>query len=477
MKLIKLLAAAVLTTAAVTASAQELPETLYLIGDATCAGWNNNYPEQMVKVSDTEFTYTGIFKKGEFKLPWVKGDGMWGSNTFMPLENGQKVTGTGLRNSESYLTHNGQPDQKWYVEDPGVYKLTFRIDITDTNFGTLDAEPAELPNSIFMLGAATERWYSDSPTVVPGADGKYTWTGPLNFYGEDKMVKFALSYGDWDKITFLVPTETNLNGNVLQVDPGTYSYQESAETEPGALKDWFWGIRECKSGEYEITVDTNAKTVSFRLLKSYAFDQNNTTELYMLGLAADSFDSEHPLPMTALGNGKFSWSGNLDFATADGDDNHANKQFKFVTPTGPWNKVYYLVPTGAEADGYIQEVTPGTYPVKMSTWTEGRSGVDAFFGVTSGTKGIYTVIVDVPNMSFDFIAGNSGVEEIEATAFKAVLSGSVLTIAGAEGEVAVYDIAGRKLLVAANGSNDASLLAAGIYVVSDGRNTVKLIKK
>ena len=60
------LAAAALIATAFTAAAQELPENLYLIGDATAAGWNCNAPVKMQKVNDYEFTYTGELTKGEF---------------------------------------------------------------------------------------------------------------------------------------------------------------------------------------------------------------------------------------------------------------------------------------------------------------------------------------------------------------------------------------------------------------------------
>lgn len=479
MKTTHTLAVAALIASAFAATAQELPENLYLIGDATAAGWNCNAPVKMDKVNDYEFSYTGEFTKGEFKLPWVVGGDMWGSNTFMPMEAGQKVTKVGLKNNESYLTHNGQPDQKWVVEDAGIYTLTFRIDKDDTNFGALDATyVSDLPKSIFMLGAATDCWDSNSAAPVYEKDGKYVWTGALNYYDEDKLVKFAATRGDWDKITFMVPDEVNYNENVLQVEAGkTYTYQESAETEPGALKDWFWGIKEGQSGEYEITVDTDARTVTFNLLKSFAFDKDNVTELYMLGLVAESFDSNHPLPMTSLGNGKFTWSGSIDYAATDGDEQHANKQFKFVTPKGDWNKVYYLVPTAAEADGFIQEVEPGAYPVKMTTWTEGKSGVDAFFGMKEGVKGDFTITVDVPDLSFTLTSGLSGIEAVKTAGFSVMVSGEVLTVDGVEGEVALYDVAGRKVLTTTAGTTDISGLADGVYVLAAAQGSVKIYKK
>lgn len=413
---LKFAAIAMIMLAAAPAAFAEttLPENLYIIGNATTAGWDSSNPVKMEKVNDYEFTFTGSLFVGELKLPWNTGDAMFGGDTYMTMNNGEKISKSGIANGEAYLTHNGQPDYKWNVVDAGKYKLTFTIDKTDTAFGTLEAEYlGELPEAIHMLGAATGQWDSNSGTYVFKEDGVFTWTGDLYYSSEDKLFKFSLEQGEWNKVTFLVPTETNYNGNVLQIEPGTYGYQESAETTSGALKDWFWGIKEGKSGRYRISVNTDDKTMTLELLKSYSFDKDNVTELYMLGLAAESFDSQHPLPMTSEGDGKFSWKGNLDFNTVDGDANHANKQFKFVTPVGEWNKVYYLVPEQAEADGYIEVVTPGEHAMKMSTWTGGNTGVDAFWGVTDGTSGQYNITVDVPNMKMTLAKENTtGVSEI-----------------------------------------------------------------
>lgn len=432
-----------------------LPENLYMIGNATTAAWDCNNPIKMEKVNDYEFTFSGNLLVGELKLPWTVGDGMWSGDTYMAMENGEQIGKTGIANGEAYLTHNGQPDNKWNVVDAGRYKLTFIIDKDDTAFGELKAEYlGELPKAIYMLGNASGQWDSNSGTPVFEENGVFTWTGDLNYSSDDKLFKFSLEKGDWNKVTFIVPTETNYNGNVMQIEPGTYGYQESAESEAGALKDWFWGLKEGKSGNYRISVDTDAKTMTLELVKSYSFDKDNTTELYMLGLASESFDSQHPLPMTSLGNGKFSWTGRLDFDTSDGDENHANKQFKFVTPTGEWNKVYYLVPDKASADGYIESVTPGKYAMKMSTWAGGKTGVDAFWGVAPGTSGIYDITVDVPNMTMVLEKKQStDVEEI---------------IVSHDAVEEIYDLSGRKI-------GNRQTAGHGVYIVRKGGSVRKVI--
>lgn len=113
----------------------------------------------------------------------------------------------------------------------------------------------------------------------------------------------------------------------------------------------------------------------------------------------------------------------------------------------------------------------------MTTWTDGKSGVDAFFGVKEGTKGEFTITVDVPNLTFELKSGKSGIEAIKTADFSAIISGDVLTVNGVEGEVALYDVAGRKVLSTVAGTTDVSALADGIYVVTTAKGSVKIYKK
>ena len=457
MKAIKnILAGLAIAVASTAGYAYDMPAHLYLVGDGTPAGWNSGSPLPMVKEEGNRFTWEGnLYSSGARELKFL-GQKDWGPVAIYAQENGTEITKDA---EQSFTVVYGGDDNKWKVGQNGYYRLTLTLDPTnpESEAGTLTVNYlGESKPEIYMLGMAVGCFDSNAAIPVYEKDGKYVWTGALNYYGDDKLVKFCMTRGAWDQVTFMVPDQVDYNENVLQIEAGkTYSYQESAETEPGALKDWFWGIKEGQSGEYEITVDTDAKTVSFKLLKSYAFDKDNVTELYMLGLVAESFDSNHPLPMTSQGNGKFRWSGEIDYATTDGDEQHANKQFKFVTPKGDWNKVYYLVPAEADADGFIQEVEPGSYPVKMTTWTDGKSGVDAFFGVKEGTKGEFTITVDVPNMKVKL-------EEDTDTGVEAI---AVET----DGAGVAYDLNGMKV--------NLQNAPAGVYIVRKGGTASKVIIK
>ena len=125
-----------------------------------------------------------------------------------------------------------------------------------------------------------------------------------------------------------------------------------------------------------------------------------------------------------------------------------------MTPTGEWNKVYYLVPDKAESDGYIESVTPGTHAMKMTTWTDGKTGVDAFWGLTSGTSGMYTVTVDVPNMTMTLAKdASTGVSEI-----------------GASDDVSeeIYDLNGHRIVNLENAGH-------GVYIIRKGDSVRKVI--
>ena len=326
---------------------------------------------------------------------------------------------------------------------------------------TLKAEYlGAMPQLIYALGNSTTRGDSNSGLFMSRrADGKYVWEGIMTYTDEDKCIKFTLDRGDWDKVTFLVPESVDHNGNVRIVTDGTYKAMRSAETEPGALKDWFWGIQKGKDGIYRFTVDPEALTVEVKRVKGLPgeFDPMTVTELYMNGLATGSFDSGNPgAKMTAKGNGVFEWEGDMDYSTDDGDAAHANKQFKFLTSKGDWNKVWYLVPSAAQADGYIEQVESGrTYDLSACSWIGGRSGIDAFFGLTPGASDKYTVTVDVPNMTMKIVGSKTGaVDAIDAEP---------------EEILGVYTIDGREV--------DGDNLNAGIYIVRTDKGVKKIIKK
>jgi hypothetical protein len=93
--------------------------SLYMVGDATPAGWNIDNPTPMVKsaTNPNEFTYTGNMNAGEFKIPTTTGN--WGTDYFMPPVNHPAAT-----NNQAVVIVGGNPDNKWQITSAGTYKIT-----------------------------------------------------------------------------------------------------------------------------------------------------------------------------------------------------------------------------------------------------------------------------------------------------------------------------------------------------------------
>jgi len=92
---------------------------LWMVGDATSAGWNIDAPVAMAPTAGNpyEFTYTGALKAGEFKIPTATGD--WGTDYFMP-----PVNDAGITETNAVFIPSGNPDNKWKITDAGNYKIT-----------------------------------------------------------------------------------------------------------------------------------------------------------------------------------------------------------------------------------------------------------------------------------------------------------------------------------------------------------------
>lgn len=92
---------------------------IWMVGDATTAGWNINEPVPLVPdPSDPYvFTYTGQMNVGEFKFPLATGD--FGCDYFMPVLNA-----SGPGSTQMKFVAKGDPDYKWKMTQAGTYKIT-----------------------------------------------------------------------------------------------------------------------------------------------------------------------------------------------------------------------------------------------------------------------------------------------------------------------------------------------------------------
>ncbi|WP_020597320.1 SusE domain-containing protein [Spirosoma panaciterrae] len=98
-----------------------LYDALWMVGDATPAGWNIDKPTPMVQDPGNPnlFTYSGNLSAGEFKIPVATGD--WGTKFYRPLVNHPALTETGVQ------LRAGDPDTKWVISTAGSYKVSLNI--------------------------------------------------------------------------------------------------------------------------------------------------------------------------------------------------------------------------------------------------------------------------------------------------------------------------------------------------------------
>ena len=107
-----------------------LYENLYLVGNATAAGWDIEKIIAMTpdNLNPNIFTYQGALQEGELKiLAQRKFDG----TTFKPLvENGS------IESTDVQVTPGEQPDYKWKItaEQAGLYKITLDTEKMEIKF-------------------------------------------------------------------------------------------------------------------------------------------------------------------------------------------------------------------------------------------------------------------------------------------------------------------------------------------------------
>lgn len=105
-------------------------DKVYLIGDATTAGWTIANALPMAKSADNTnvFTWTGPLTAGEIKFPTALS---FSSDTFAAATAGQSVS-----NSKAQLSPSGSPDVKWKLAttEAGTYKITLNTQELTVSF-------------------------------------------------------------------------------------------------------------------------------------------------------------------------------------------------------------------------------------------------------------------------------------------------------------------------------------------------------
>jgi len=186
--------------------------TLYLIGDATAADWDNSagnvnmYPLLGSHENSNQYTFTGYFKAGGFKI--VKEKGSWDAQY-------------GLGGAEGELSTDGGSGNI-VIPSNGYYKLS--IDVSALTY-TLESVAVGSPvyANIGIIGDATPNGWDGDTDLIKSTFDEHIWYLTDVVLGDGAM-KFRADH-DWvfnwgsDETDFGTGVQ---DGNNITVSPGTY---------------------------------------------------------------------------------------------------------------------------------------------------------------------------------------------------------------------------------------------------------------
>ena len=291
-------------------------ETLYIVGDATPNGWNIDAPTQLTKQSQYIFQFEGNLTQGELKACIQTGD--WGVSFIRPTFGGCKINKDGVESADFVYTAN--PDDKWQVEEAGVYRLTFDLEHWTINAEYLgeipstDKEPINA-DALYMVGDATPNgWSIDTPTQLT-KQSKYIFT----YEGElvPGEMKVCTQTGTWDQ-AFIRPTF-----NACQISlSGAESQEFTFTTGP----DDKWQVTE--AGQYRLTFDLEHWTIKAEPLSGKAALEADV--VYIVGDATpNGWNIDAPTMLTKQSQYVFVYEGTL-----------GQGELKACTQTGTWDQAF-----------------------------------------------------------------------------------------------------------------------------------------
>ena len=265
-------------------------DALYIVGDATPNSWNIDNPVALEKKSDYIFEYEGTLEKGEMKACLTTGS--WDVPFLRPESNGCIINHEGIA-SETFVYTTG-PDNKWYVDEPGIYRLTF-----DLEHWTIAAQyvgeytPA---SKLYMIGEATDGgWSWDNATVIEASadnDEIFVWEGELG-RGSLKAAR---------EKDFSAPFYRPAAADCEISENGAASDAMVFTTSP----DDQWKV--VVAGKYRLTFDT----ANMKFKAEYLEGTTTLPSLYMIGDAtAGGWSLDNATEITTEVENLYVWEGTL----------------------------------------------------------------------------------------------------------------------------------------------------------------------
>lgn len=281
-------------------------EAVYIVGDAAPNGWSIDVPTMLDKQSRYIFTYEGPLTAGELKACIATGD--WNAPFIRPASNGVKISRDGIGSGDFVFTT--APDDKWIVDDPGRYRLTFDLEhwtVKSEFLGEIepsgDDEPIEAEH-VYIVGDATPNgWSIDEPTMLNRVSQYvFVYNGLLNT-GE---LKACVTKGSWD-VPFIRPTIGACKIGAAGVEDNKLTFTTAPDDK--------WVVE--TAGEYILTFDLEHRTLTAVMQggdEPGTPDPLDTATLYLIGDATPggwSMDNLTPLTRDSQNKYLFTWEGQL----------------------------------------------------------------------------------------------------------------------------------------------------------------------
>lgn len=231
-------------------------QNIWIIGNATPAGWNVPSTIELKKKNQVEFVYEGPLYEGELKF-MLQNDKGYECDYLMAETNGASIFSTKMIR-KNYPETNDANDTKWKVNlsETGNYRITLDTYMMEITFEKIEI-PDNLPiKAVWMTGSATATQWNTPFEIAFNSDekeGTFVWEGHLNT-GE---IKFPLSNTNGFECDYLMP---EVNGTLV-----TEAHKMVRKNYPDSGKnDYKWIVD--KAGKYKISLNVIDWTVKFEKL-------------------------------------------------------------------------------------------------------------------------------------------------------------------------------------------------------------------
>lgn len=235
-------------------------QNIWIIGNATPAGWNVPSTIELNKKNQVEFEYKGPLYEGELKF-MLQNDKGFECDYLMAETNGASIFSTKMIR-KNYPETNDANDTKWKVNlsETGNYRITLDTYMMEITFEKIEI-PDNLPiKAVWMTGSATATQW-DTPFKIAfqynpdEKKGTFVWEGHLD-PGE---IKFPLSNTEGFECDYLMP-EVNGTSVTNAQKMVRKNYPDNTDE-----NDYKWRVDE--AGKYKISLNVIDMTVKFEKLQ------------------------------------------------------------------------------------------------------------------------------------------------------------------------------------------------------------------